>query len=562
MSLRILASLLVTAIALPASAATIAYFDFEEGTDGAVATTVTDTGDGTNNLTIGTAAPSYSGATLPVATPSGSTLAMDFDSGEHLEVANLGTSSWVTGAYSDFTLEAWVYFSDTLGSWQTMIGRDDTGNPGEGTAANSLLYFSKHDADWLRVELITASNTLIAVDPGAAFAVSPNVWYHMAAVGDSTAGTLSLYVNGSMTGQTTGYDGLYDPGTDTTWSLGRGQYAGNDADNFNGLLDDVRFSNVALDPGQFLYVPPSFLWTADSDGVFSDSTKWENGSVPGAGDSPTFGDAITANRTVTLDSSVSLNSVTFNNSGDGDYFIVPAASETLTLTGDAEVNTTGRHWLRAPVAGTAGLNTTGGGELVLDAVNTFSGGLNVGGTNVAVVNDGAIPAGNAITLQGAGDLRFYGASNGFFTGQGSAGFGTGTINDAVTVSNGSILGVFDGVDLTLAGPVTANGVLSADNATLTISGATTFDISDNNVSGSIVGGGTVNLNGAFAINTGSVTDTLGGWTLVNVNTLTETYGAGFSVTGYTENDGIWTSGAYAFNEATGLLSVGDVWAVD
>ncbi|MCA9240573.1 MAG: hypothetical protein KDA37_10250, partial [Planctomycetales bacterium] len=318
----------------------------------------------------------------------------------------------------------------------------------------------------------------------------------------------------------------------------------------------VGIDNLAIE------VTPTFLWIADSDGVFSDSTKWQGGAVPGAGDNPTFGDDITANRTVTLDSNVSLNSIAFNNSGDGDYFLVPAASETLTLTGSALVDTTGRHWLRAPVAGTAGLNTAGSGELVLDAVNTFSGGLNVASTNVAIVNDGAIPAGNAITLSGGGDLRFFGASNGFFTGQGSAGFGTGTINDAVTVSSGSILGVFDGVDLTLVGPVTANGVLSADNATLTITGTTTFDISDNNVSGSIVGAGTVNLNGEFTLNTGSVTDTLGGWTLVNVNALTETFTPNFRVTDYVKSGAIWSDGTFSFNTNTGVLSVGDVWAVD
>jgi autotransporter-associated beta strand protein len=195
---------------------------------------------------------------------------------------------------------------------------------------------------------------------------------------------------------------------------------------------------------------PDNLWYVDADGTWNTPTSWYSGAVPGANEDVTFGDIITADRTVTLDVSPSVNSLVFQNGSDGDYFIVPSTSETLTLTGDATVNTIlGRHWLRAEIAGTAGLHATGPGELVLDADNSFSGGVTVQSTNLSVVNTDAIPAGNAIVLQNNGDLRFFGAENGFFhDDHGSPGFGTGTISSSVSVASGSILAVWDGADLT------------------------------------------------------------------------------------------------------------------
>ncbi|QDU57984.1 hypothetical protein Pan181_42090 [Aeoliella mucimassa] len=567
-------------LAMPAAqAVTVAYYDFEEGSDGleintvanspADSLTVTDSGDGTNGLiSYGSAqSPNYSATTVPNRTTTGSTLSMQYDGGDDLYLGpdTVGSASWATNAFTDFTIETFVNFSN-LDGYQTMVGRDDADLVSGGGA---LFYLSLHDNDYFRVALADAAGTDLAVE-GTSFTPTTDTWYHVAAVGNATAGTLELFVDGNSVGTTTGYTGLYDPTPDTIWTVGRGQWDGNPVDMLNGYLDDVRVSDVALNPSQFLFEIPMNQWGVDADGLYSVGTNWQSGSAPGIGEDVDFGLVISANRTVTLDSSVSINTLTFNNTGDGDYFIVDnGGGETLTLIGDATVNTTGRHWLRAEVAGTSGMTTAGNGELVLDATNSFSGGLNIRQTNVAVVNDGAIAAGNAIDLSNNGDLRFYGSSNTFFTGQGSAGFGTDTISDSVSVASGSILGVFDGVDLTLDGAVTANGVLSADNATLRFSNAstTTFNLADNNTSGSIVGAGTVELNGAVSVDSSAVTDLVGAWSLVNTATLNETFGANFAVSStadgaFTEASGIWTNGVWAFNEASGLLSKGDVWAVD
>ena len=70
------------------------------------------------------------------------------------------------------------------------------------------------------------------------------------------------------------------------------------------------------------------------------------------------------------------------------------------------------------------------------------------------------------------------------------------------------------------------------------------------------------FDGAFAIEFSGASDILGdSWTLVNADSLAESYGAGFTVTGFTPDGAAagarkWTSasGTYQFDEATGVLS--------
>jgi len=147
--------------------------------------------------------------------------------------------------------------------WQTIIGRDDTGNPGEGATGSSLFYLSKttdakpgagQQANALRVELITRENQLLTFE--SPFQVAAHVWYHVAVVGDAGEGTLSLYVNGSQVGGTSGFTGLFSPTGYAPWTLGRGQYRGRASDRFFGNLDEVRFSDQALSPSQFLIAKP------------------------------------------------------------------------------------------------------------------------------------------------------------------------------------------------------------------------------------------------------------------------------------------------------------------
>ncbi len=228
-------------------------------------------------------------------------------------------------------------------------------------------------------------------------------------------------------------------------------------------------------------------WAVDAAGSYGTGSNWNIGTAPANGSDILFGNIITANRDVTLDQNVSLNRISFNNTGDGDYFIVPAGSQTVTLTGDAEVNTTGRHWMRAELAGTAGLNVAGEGEFVLDAANSFTGGLNVDNANLAILHADAIPLGNNITVVNDAEMRFWGTDNVFFGTNGATGYTTGTVTGTIDIDATSEVQVNDGATVTFDGVISGAGQLNnfAGNGSMILNAANTYSGSTQITSGTV-----------------------------------------------------------------------------
>lgn len=313
--------------------------------------------------------------------------------------------------------------------------------------------------------------------------------------------------------------------------------AGEFEDLFQGALAamDGNGNSYYIDytvPGDIrLTTAPIFTnqWFVDGGGLFNTASNWQTNTVPTT--DAIFGSALLAPMTpddpVELSTNVSLETVTFNNGND---YIIDSqnGTETLTLSGPAEVRTqAGRHWIRADLVGqTAGtvINFNGGGELVLDGSNNFTGGITVNDTQVSVTNTDAIPAGTTISIDNAGSVRFFGSENGFFGNPDT--FNTGinapiTLGSAITivdaasfidfndsvvatisgvVSGEGSIGVQSGSDVTLTGPNTYNGQTNVNSSTLTVSGAGTL--------GSATGGtvlfndGTVVLNGVNVGNEG------------------------------------------------------------
>lgn len=142
---------------------------------------------------------------------------------------------------------------------------------------------------------------------------------------------------------------------------------------------------------------------------------------------------------------------------------------------------------------------------------------------------------------------------------------TGVIQDHNTAGGGIVSLIKEGASTwALSGAntytgntsVTAGTLALADNAQLKfVLGATS------GVNNGISGAGTVTLDGDFVIDTAAA-DALpsGTWTIVNNSTLTETYGATFTVAGFTDaGSNKWTkvngSKLYTFDEATGILTL-------
>lgn len=264
------------AVALPAvtNAATVAYWRFEEATTGNVPAgtggeaiyndTVVDSSGNNHHLRTWatSSAPAYTTATPsafiqdgnggPV---SGNTAALSFDGNDDLYSGGSANSTALNAVnLTAFTIETWVRFNDLIG-WETFIGRDDNGNPGEAIGAEALVYFQKMGDGSNKIRFRAADSTGTGVAVHSLAAIAANTWYHVAAVSDGL--NISLYLNGVIQETAAMSGGLFNPVADTIWTVGRGQYAGTNGDFLQGSMDEVRISDTALTSSQFLIPEPS-----------------------------------------------------------------------------------------------------------------------------------------------------------------------------------------------------------------------------------------------------------------------------------------------------------------
>lgn len=174
---------------------------------------------------------------------------------------------------SAFTIEASI--KPEAGGFRTIIGRDSQG----GNLANpalSAMYFQITPDNALAFKYLdvsgnfhdatSANNVIQGWNPnGGSSADVP--WQHIAATSDGS--TLTVYLDSGA-----GYNSLvsialgagntaFSPGTGDggdwdagVFSVGRGLFGGGHADRGYGLIDEVRFSDTALAPTQFLNAVP------------------------------------------------------------------------------------------------------------------------------------------------------------------------------------------------------------------------------------------------------------------------------------------------------------------
>lgn len=222
----------------------------------------------------------------------------------------------------------------------------------------------------------------------------------------------------------------------------------------------------------------------------------------------------------------------------------------------------GVQFLRTPPNGTS--YTFGGDSL---ALNT-GGGIIYKGTGTAailtipsfILNGGFIRSGSsaADTLHIAGSMAVNGTGSYILADQGPFIFdsiltGTGALSTQSAGTGFTI--TFNGAS-TYTGPFNVSTTQANAATILSDTSHWKFIIGANGVNNSIGGTGKITFNGIFDLDLATAGDTEGNsWTLVDAAALTETYGTTFSITGFTENNNVWTSadGKYQFSEATGML---------
>ncbi|HYO25272.1 MAG TPA: LamG-like jellyroll fold domain-containing protein [Lacipirellulaceae bacterium] len=171
-----------------------------------------------------------------------------------------------------WTIEASI-LSTNIASNRTFVGRDgNRDNPLVGDANRAPLYFKTLNGNLQILFTDEAGNAYDLTDPTGP--ISTNTWYNVAAVSDGT--TLSLYKDAGFgynlvnsMALTPGDTRLnYDDDGSTTvgdpnwgWTVGRGRYSGSNlqadghVDRWLGNIDEVRISDEALSPAQFLFKP-------------------------------------------------------------------------------------------------------------------------------------------------------------------------------------------------------------------------------------------------------------------------------------------------------------------
>lgn len=237
--------------------AVIEFWDFEDGTAGS-AFTPAGTGNGSGGSTgvNGTLMrgwdATYGGYFTSTTLPNGGNISAEFNNQDGY-VTEGALHNWSS---PNWTLELSVNFDD-LGGWETMVGRDGStvgspesdfyfqvaGNTGDADSGQFRLNYVDNDG----ARHVLVSNTTL----------QEGVDYGLAAVIDSDAGSISLYVDSgsgyALDAQATDLSGdLGIANTGLNWTFSRGWYNGGFGDHTDASYDNIRFSDTALSAGDMI----------------------------------------------------------------------------------------------------------------------------------------------------------------------------------------------------------------------------------------------------------------------------------------------------------------------
>ena len=409
-------------------------------------------------------------------------------------------------------------------SLQDGVGRTITISNGGLSLTGSTMVF----------ELGSATDRLTFTSGGATLSGTNTI--QLADLGSFTAGNYTLISAAS------GLNG-------GTWSLN----STNAPTGFTYTLSNssTTLSLVATANSAFYY------WKGGNGSTWGTANNWTSDSAGNtllAGAPSTTADVVFAatgasNLSTTLGADYTVSTVTLNTGG-----ITVGGANTLTANTTSalairDTATSGTNVISANLAGTgAGLTKSGAGTLTLSGANTFGGGL-ILSAGTLNLNSATAPGSGTITISGGtldntsgfavtlsnnntqswnGDFTFTG-TNTLSLGSGAVALGASC---TVTVSGGT-LGV--------GGIISGSGysLTKAGAGTLTLRGANTY------TGGTTLSAGTLNINSASAIGSGSFT--ISGGTLNNTS--------GSSVTLSTNNAQTW-NGDFAFT-GTNDLNLGN-----
>jgi hypothetical protein len=223
------------------------------------------------------AAPTYIGMVPPTPLASGLTnnLALDFVPNQDLYANEQDINNGIIAPGGGFTVEA-AFRPNNISAFQGVVGKE--GRPGLGKLGGvfvenlqTFVLKVRGDTGELQVEQWDGGEVMPGEEPVQIRSLAPltiGEWYYAAVVNDGSMLSLWLDSNdgaGYQLQGTTALNGgaLYqgddpdNPSWDTPWTIGRGEFGGGPADFFDGIIDEVRLTNMPLEPSQFLFAPAS-----------------------------------------------------------------------------------------------------------------------------------------------------------------------------------------------------------------------------------------------------------------------------------------------------------------
>ncbi len=227
----------------------------------------------------------------------------------------------------------------------------------------------------------------------------------------------------------------------------------------------------------------------------------------------------------------------------------------------------------SPTSLTVSFNTGNSAHLSLVGANTFTGSISAVNANAGLNSVSTLTVGGLFTGPNAAN----GLAPENVRGTGS--LGGGNYPSAISLGAKTVLNYRSTNNQTLAGVISGAGAVTVDGlSTVTLTNSNTYTGNTTVGSGSslvlpssagmtlavtnsaatkITGAGTATLDGTFTIDLSAVTNATGSWTLVD--TASKSFGASFSVAGFTQSSDVWTfvSGpkTWTFTEGTGVLSL-------
>ena len=264
-------ALTTRAVAIPPNPLQSAYWRFEEGTVGSrvsprnadvVLDSINDNDMRAFQNDAVDAAPTYVSTVPPTALRSAlaNNLALDFIPNQDLFALEQEINNGIIAPGGGFTVEA-AFNTNNPVRFAAIVSKE--GQPGGSRPVQTFALKTRGDNGHLMVEQWDANANLVQVSSIEPIVASQ--WYYAAVVNDGS--TLSLYLDSNdgvgyeLQGSVAVNGALYQanperPNWDSNWTIGRGEFGGSPADWFDGIIDEVRLTNMALSPMQFLFDSP------------------------------------------------------------------------------------------------------------------------------------------------------------------------------------------------------------------------------------------------------------------------------------------------------------------